>query len=63
MSDKPSCIAPLYYPSEANVIHIAPKIILKEVVDISELEISFKRWNGELVNFHQHQHLLTFQFE
>ena len=63
MSDKPSCIAQLYYPSETNVIHIAPKIILKEVVDISELEISFKRWNGELVNFHQHQHLLTFQFE
>ena len=62
MSDKPSCIAQLYYPSETNVIHIAPKIKLTELVDISELEISFKRWNGELVNFHQHQHLLTFQF-
>ena len=46
-----------------HVIHIAPKIKLKEMVDISELDISFKRWNGELVNFYEHQHLLTFQFE
>ena len=63
ISDKPTCIAQLYYPSETNVIHIAPKIKLKEIVDISELDISFKRWNGELVNFYEHQHLLTFQFE
>ena len=63
ISDRPTCIAQLYYPSETNVIHIAPKIKLKEIVDISELDISFKRWNGELVNFYEHQHLLTFQFE
>ena len=63
ISDRPSCIAQLYYPSETNVIHIAPKIKLAELTNLDQLEISFKRWNGELVNFYDNQHLLTFQFE
>jgi hypothetical protein len=56
------CVAQLYYPSEENAMHIAPLHALDKPLDVDHIDISFKNWNGELVNFYGNEHLLTFVF-